>query len=160
MKGSGYYKVLSVGKAADRSEIRDSYIELMRIYHPDNYYRRADEDLLDLLEEAYQLITVAYETLIDRERRAIYDDEIRNFDAPSADGGQLRAQRIRARSFEKRNPRMAKLAARLVEESQTALDDLKFIEAARKAKLALSYHPHMVEAQELLRTLEQEGHSG
>ncbi len=155
-----HYGVLDLNTNAERGEVRDRYVELMRRFHPDNYYRRIQGELLTLLEDVYQRITDAYETLIDRERRAAYDDEIRNFQAPSDDDGAMRAERIRARAFEKQNPRRAKLGYELLDEARAALDVLKFTEASKKAKLALSYHPHMVEAQSLLRTLEEEGHGG
>lgn len=155
-----HYGVLDLSPKAERQEVRDRYVELMRRFHPDNYYRRAEPELLRLLEEAYQRITDAYEDLIDPDKRAAYDDEIRNFEAPSTDDGAERAERIRARAFEKQNPRQAKLATKLLGEARDAVDMLKFTEAVKKAKLALSYHPHMVEAQSLLRTLEEEGHGG
>jgi hypothetical protein len=155
-----HYGVLELEPAAERSAVRDRYVELMRKFHPDNYYRRVEGELLGLLEDAYQQITDAYETLIDKERRAAYDDEIRNFHAPTDDDGAQRAERIRARAFEKKHPRRVKLAHELLGEAKAALDVLRFTEAAKKAKLALSYHPHMVEAQSLLRTLEEEGHGG
>ena len=159
-EGANCYDILSLPRSAERREIRASYVALMRQYHPDNYYRRANRELLTALEDVCQTITQAYETLIDPSRRAIYDDEIRNFESPLSGGSKERAQRLRARKFEERNPRMANLAVNLMEESRAAVADLNFKDAVRKLKLALTYHPHMAEAQEMLRTLEQEGHGG
>src|SRR6201982_172918 len=63
-----YYKALSVPKTATAAEIKKSYRELARKYHPDANKGSADA------EERFKEITEAYNVLSDEKQRKEYDE--------------------------------------------------------------------------------------
>ena len=63
-----YYEILGISKGASEKEIRQAYIKLARIYHPDMY--RGDPQDAD---EKMKLINEAYEVLKDSGKRSHYD---------------------------------------------------------------------------------------
>jgi molecular chaperone DnaJ len=63
-----YYKVLGVPKAATAAEIKKSYRELARKFHPDANKGSADA------EERFKEITEAYNVLSDEKQRKEYDE--------------------------------------------------------------------------------------
>lgn len=70
-----YYEILGVSKNADKDEIKGAFRKLARQYHPD-VNKAADA------EEKFKELGKAYETLMDDEKRALYDrygeDGLRN----------------------------------------------------------------------------------
>lgn len=62
-----YYKILGVGKEADKDEISMAYKKLARKYHPDLIQGNAQA------EEKFKEVTEAYEVLKDDEKRKLYD---------------------------------------------------------------------------------------
>eukprot|EP00792_Barthelona_sp_PAP020_P011127 TRINITY_DN4940_c0_g1_i1.p1 TRINITY_DN4940_c0_g1~~TRINITY_DN4940_c0_g1_i1.p1 ORF type:complete len:503 (+),score=142.97 TRINITY_DN4940_c0_g1_i1:39-1547(+) len=77
-----YYKILGVSKSADTKEIKRAYRKLARENHPD---KNPDN------EEAFMLISEAYEVLTDEEKRRLYDSG-EFVDGSKADGGQSERQ--------------------------------------------------------------------
>ncbi len=63
-----YYEVLGVAKDAKPDEIKKSYRELARRYHPDV----TKEDKVEA-EEKFKEVSEAYEVLVDPEKRNLYD---------------------------------------------------------------------------------------
>jgi len=66
MEYKDYYKVLGVSKTADKDEIRKSYRQLARKYHPD-VSKESDA------EARFKEVSEAYEVLSDAKKRAEYD---------------------------------------------------------------------------------------
>lgn len=70
-----YYEILGIGKDAGKDEIKGAFRKLARQYHPD-VNKAADA------EEKFKELGKAYETLMDDEKRSLYDrygeDGLRN----------------------------------------------------------------------------------
>jgi len=62
-----FYDVLSIGKGADKAEIKKAYFKLAKKYHPDT--NKDDKTASDKFKEA----TEAYEVLSDDKQRQLYD---------------------------------------------------------------------------------------
>ena len=73
-----YYKILEVSSDASEEVIRVAYKAIAKKYHPDVC---KDKKIID---EKMKLINEAYETLIDLEKRAVYDKWF-NEEAPQPD---------------------------------------------------------------------------
>ena len=69
MPNENYYKLLEVEQGATKKEIEDSYKKLAKKYHPDFY----DENNKSVANELMARINEAYNTLIDTDKRIIYD---------------------------------------------------------------------------------------
>jgi DnaJ-class molecular chaperone len=70
-----HYELLGLERGASEEEIRASYKELARIFHPDsNYFSDIIADPVDNGEvDTFKMITEAYRILNDAGRRAAYD---------------------------------------------------------------------------------------
>ena len=73
-----YYEILGISREATLKEIKKSYHELARLYHPDsNFYADIIDDKLNSQQiELFKIITSAYHTLIDPEKRKTYDSSL------------------------------------------------------------------------------------
>ena len=68
MAKRSYYEILGVDKGATEAEIKKAYRRLAKQYHPDVYKGDKKE-----AEEKFKEISEAYEVLVDKEKRAKYD---------------------------------------------------------------------------------------
>lgn len=66
--GVDYYKILGVEKTADDETIKKAYKKLALKWHPDRNQSRKQE-----AEKHFKEIAEAYEVLVDKEKRAVYD---------------------------------------------------------------------------------------
>ena len=66
-----HYQVLGVRRTAAAGEIKSSYHKLAKRFHPDRFHK--DEQLHARIEDAFARIAQAYETLKEKQSRAIYD---------------------------------------------------------------------------------------
>jgi len=68
MPKKSYYEILGVSKDATEKEIKKAYRRLAKQYHPDIYKGDKKE-----AEEKFKEISEAYEVLVDKDKRAKYD---------------------------------------------------------------------------------------
>jgi curved DNA-binding protein CbpA len=68
-----YYQVLGVRRTATAGDIKGSYHKLAKRFHPDRFYNDADTTLHARVEVAFARIAQAYETLKEKQSRAVYD---------------------------------------------------------------------------------------
>jgi len=68
MSKKDYYEILGINRKADEKEIKKAYRRLAKQYHPDTYKGDKKE-----AEEKFKEISEAYEVLIDKDKRAKYD---------------------------------------------------------------------------------------
>jgi curved DNA-binding protein CbpA len=73
LETADYYELLGLAPGATRQEIRKSYSQLARRFHPDVYFRKRIGDYRAKLERLFAAITRAYGVLIADEERRIYD---------------------------------------------------------------------------------------
>jgi tetratricopeptide (TPR) repeat protein len=102
--GQDHYGVLGVDRTARLKPIRDAYYALARRYHPDRFRSGPLSDLLPRFEEFFTLVTSAYNTLFDPERRAEYDEQLnavkKGDETKATDTGYLARQNfLRARAL-------------------------------------------------------------
>ncbi len=67
-----FYSLLNVGENAEANEIKNSYLNLVKQFHPDKIFDYPDQ-VRDKAEEIFSKLTFAYETLIDDNSRDNYD---------------------------------------------------------------------------------------
>jgi curved DNA-binding protein CbpA len=73
-----YYEILQISENASKEVIKCAYIALAKKYHPD----LQSQENKSISEEKMKLINLAYETLIDDDKRKDYDDKYFNRDNP------------------------------------------------------------------------------
>jgi tetratricopeptide (TPR) repeat protein len=69
-----YYQLLGVTAVSTAGEIKKSFYSLARKFHPDHHM--AKRDLVKSLQELMEVVTDAYKTLTDEEKRAAYDKKL------------------------------------------------------------------------------------
>jgi curved DNA-binding protein CbpA len=75
-RATNYYHVLGISRSATPDLIKRTYHRLARRFHPDRFHHEADASLNARVESAFARIAHAYETLKDRQARAVYDMKI------------------------------------------------------------------------------------
>jgi curved DNA-binding protein CbpA len=73
---TNYYQVLGVVRTADAAELKRKYHKLAKRFHPDRFRKNADAELQARVETAFARIAQAYETLKNKQTRAVYDSKL------------------------------------------------------------------------------------
>jgi len=68
-----HYTLLAVPRTADRKALSGAYFALAAVVHTDRYFRKDLGSFKGTMERLFVKVTLAYETLSDRARRAEYD---------------------------------------------------------------------------------------
>lgn len=68
-----YYALLGVDRGADRKALKHAYYDLAAKFHPDRYFRKKLGSYKPKMEAIFGRITLAHDTLTDRDKRAEYD---------------------------------------------------------------------------------------
>ena len=72
MKTQDYFAVLGVAKNAKAPDVKKTYYDLAKIFHPDKIPSNASAQLKDLAQKVFGQMTAAYETLSNEMKRAEY----------------------------------------------------------------------------------------
>lgn len=73
MKQKDYYLLLGVNKRSSKEEIKTNYRRLAKKYHPDANVGSPEA------EEVFKELTVAYDTLMDKEKKKKYDRQVARY---------------------------------------------------------------------------------
>jgi curved DNA-binding protein CbpA len=68
-----FYKLLGVEEGVDRKAIKRAYYELAAAFHPDRYFRKRLGSFKVRMEVVFARITLAHDTLSDKQRRGEYN---------------------------------------------------------------------------------------
>lgn len=78
MMRQDYFTLMGVSETDSRDQVRRSYYNLVKKYHPDRFLEQdLSPDLRDKASALFQLISDAHETLTDPARKAIYLNDLR-----------------------------------------------------------------------------------
>lgn len=143
-----YYQVLGVPRSATADEIRRAYMRLARERHPDRFPEGPERQAAD---EAFQITTAAFNTLINDRSRREYDQEV---DRPRAAAPQEIARSSCERGFEHLEQKQYHEAVQLFRIA--VAHDPDMARAHGGLALALSRNPHWIheavhEAEEAVR---------
>jgi curved DNA-binding protein CbpA len=75
LESSSYYQILDVTEGASQEDIKKSYFRLARKFHPDLFSRDLPSETIQKIDEVFDQITKAYQTLSDEKRKGEYDKQ-------------------------------------------------------------------------------------
>jgi curved DNA-binding protein CbpA len=73
LEQKGYYALLGIEESADRKAVKRAYYELAALFHPDRYFRKRLGSFKLRMEAVFARLTLAHDTLSNRETRSEYD---------------------------------------------------------------------------------------
>ncbi len=85
-----HYATLGLGRDVDKKGVKRAYFELAAVFHPDKYFRKNIGSFKGKMEVIFGKVSVAYETLVDKERRAEYDEYLGDVEKSRAVEAMLR----------------------------------------------------------------------
>ena len=85
-----HYAILGIARESDKKGVKRSYFELAAIFHPDRYFRKNIGSFKGKMEVIFGKVSVAYETLADKERRVEYDEYLGDVEKSRAVEAMLR----------------------------------------------------------------------
>ena len=77
MEDNDYYTLLGIAKESDKRAIKRAYYEVALPMHPDKFFRKNLGSFKPKMESVFNRLTVAHDTLLDKDRRAEYDVYLR-----------------------------------------------------------------------------------
>ncbi|MGB7925788.1 MAG: DnaJ domain-containing protein [Pyrinomonadaceae bacterium] len=98
-RATNHYHILGVSRSASPDLVKRTYHRLAKRFHPDRFHHDADAALHARIESAFAKIARAYETLKDRQARAVYDMKIEKEEAMRPKGSAapgVSAQNVKA----------------------------------------------------------------
>jgi curved DNA-binding protein CbpA len=76
LESFSYYQILDVPDNASQEDIKKSYFRLARKFHPDLFSRDLPSETVQKIDEVFDQITKAYQTISDEKQKAEYDKEL------------------------------------------------------------------------------------
>ena len=76
LQSLNYYQVLDVADGASIEDIKKSYFQLARKFHPDLFSRKLPPDITKKIDEIFDQVTKAYQTLSDEKKKGEYDEDL------------------------------------------------------------------------------------
>lgn len=76
LEGATYYQVLDVEESASSEDLKKSYFRLARKFHPDLFSRDLPPESMQKIDEVFDRITKAYQTLSDEKKKEEYNKEL------------------------------------------------------------------------------------
>jgi curved DNA-binding protein CbpA len=76
LESFNYYQILDVTDGDPQEDIKKSYFRLARKFHPDFFSRELPSESTQKIDEVFDQITKAYQTLSDKKRKSEYDKKI------------------------------------------------------------------------------------
>ncbi len=76
IESMNYYQILNIARDATHKEIKNSYFEMARKYHPDRFDRELPQDSREMIEEVFGHITRAFQTLNNEKEKQDYDTKL------------------------------------------------------------------------------------
>ncbi len=73
LEDNDYYTLLGIAKDADKKGIKKAYYEVALPMHPDKFFRKALGTFKPKMEAVFAKLTLAHDTLLDKEQRVEYD---------------------------------------------------------------------------------------
>jgi len=118
-----HYELIGVPRSADKKEIKRAYFQLAAIVHPDRYFGKKLGSYKAKMEALFARLSVAFETLTDRDKRAHYD-------------ARLGAAPTAAQQQERPAAPKAPVDPKILAQRQAAMEALKqrFTDGKAKAK--------------------------
>ncbi len=85
-----HYAILTIQRDADKKTVKRAYFELAAVFHPDRYFRKNLGSFKQKMEVIFGKVSVAYETLADKDRRTEYDEYLGDVEKSRAVEAMLR----------------------------------------------------------------------
>ena len=85
-----YYQLLGITAASTTTDIKKSFYSVARKFHPDHHMAKGE--LIGSLQTLMEVVTQAYKTLTDEEKRAVYDKNLVASGAFSLNRGKTEAR--------------------------------------------------------------------
>ena len=85
--GNDYFALLGVSPTASKAEVQKAYFELAKVLHPDKLAKNGIDDMKEDASRVFKVISDAYNTLIDPQKRGEYEARRPATSSAGAGGG-------------------------------------------------------------------------